>query len=56
MLQHYDDDVSGIREKLGNKENPGLSVTVPSQLALELASIVEAVMGGSSGGVCFFSI
>ncbi|XP_060584088.1 triokinase/FMN cyclase-like isoform X2 [Ruditapes philippinarum] len=40
-----------IREKLGKKENPGLSVTNPFQLSLELASIVESVMGGSSGGI-----
>ncbi|XP_053373186.1 triokinase/FMN cyclase-like isoform X1 [Mercenaria mercenaria] len=40
-----------IKEKLGKKETPGLPVTNPSQLSLELASIVESVMGGSSGGI-----
>lgn len=40
-----------IKEKLGSKSSPGLSVNNPAQLSLELAGIVETVMGGSSGGI-----
>ncbi|XP_052272515.1 triokinase/FMN cyclase-like isoform X1 [Dreissena polymorpha] len=44
----------GAREilgKLGSRDDPQMHVTCPSQLALELAQIVETVMGGSSGGI-----
>ncbi|XP_052768316.1 triokinase/FMN cyclase-like isoform X1 [Mya arenaria] len=40
-----------IMEKLGSLEQTGLPLTCPAQLSMELAHIVEKVMGGSSGGV-----
>ncbi|XP_048736660.2 triokinase/FMN cyclase-like [Ostrea edulis] len=41
----------GILEILGSKDNPGLPVQVPADLALSLARVVENSMGGSSGAL-----
>ncbi|XP_078313706.1 triokinase/FMN cyclase-like [Crassostrea virginica] len=40
-----------ILQNLGPKDNPGLPVGVPANLALSLARIVENSMGGSSGAL-----
>ncbi|XP_062614751.1 triokinase/FMN cyclase-like [Saccostrea cucullata] len=41
----------GILQNLGPKNNPGLPVQIPADLALSLAKIVENSMGGSSGAL-----